>query len=72
MWMCNCIQQYKKSVCVCIVVSNSIKMYVFVSMCSSIQEYKNLYVAVCMSIKSTNTLGKGMNPIILPPAMGKL
>ena len=21
---------------------------------------------------STNTLGKGMNPIILPPAMGKL
>ena len=25
----------------------------------------------CIS-HSTNTLGKGMNPIILPPAMGKL
>ena len=25
----------------------------------------------CISC-STNTLGKGMNPIILPPAMGKL
>ena len=24
----------------------------------------------CIS-QSTNTLGKGMNPIILPPAMGK-
>ena len=24
----------------------------------------------CIS-RSTNTLGKGMNPIILPPAMGK-
>ena len=23
------------------------------------------------SSQSTNTLGKGMNPIILPPAMGK-
>ena len=22
-------------------------------------------------LQSTNTLGKGMNPIILPPAMGK-
>ena len=22
--------------------------------------------------QSTNTIGKGMNPIILPPAMGKL
>ena len=27
--------------------------------------------ANCIS-HSTNTLGKGMNPIILPPAMGKL
>ena len=26
--------------------------------------------ADCIS-RSTNTLGKGMNPIILPPAMGK-
>ena len=26
--------------------------------------------ASCVS-HSTNTLGKGMNPIILPPAMGK-
>ena len=25
----------------------------------------------CIS-HSTNTLGKGMNPIILPPAMGKI
>ncbi len=25
----------------------------------------------CIS-QSTNTLGKGMNPIILPPAMGKI
>ena len=25
----------------------------------------------CIS-NSTNTLGKGMNPIILPPAMGKI
>ena len=25
----------------------------------------------CIS-RSTNTLGKGMNPIILPPAMGKI
>ena len=25
---------------------------------------------VCIS-HSTNTLGKGMNPIVLPPAMGK-
>ena len=27
--------------------------------------------AVCISY-STNTIGKGINPIILPPAMGKL
>ena len=27
--------------------------------------------ADCIS-HSTNTLGKGMNPIILPPAMGKI
>ena len=30
----------------------------------------NLYETSCIS-HSTNTLGKGMNPIILPPAMGK-
>ena len=30
----------------------------------------NLDEADCIS-QSTNTLGKGMNPIILPPAMGK-
>ena len=30
----------------------------------------NLYETDCIS-HSTNTLGKGMNPIILPPAMGK-
>ena len=29
-----------------------------------------LDLANCIS-HSTNTLGKGMNPIILPPAMGK-
>ena len=29
-----------------------------------------LDVTDCLS-HSTNTLGKGMNPIILPPAMGK-
>ena len=29
-----------------------------------------LDVTDCIS-HSTNTLGKGMNPIILPPAMGK-
>ena len=30
----------------------------------------NLAETVCIS-HSTNTLRKGMNPIILPPAMGK-
>ena len=30
----------------------------------------NLEMTDCIS-HSTNTLGKGMNPIILPPAMGK-
>ena len=30
-----------------------------------------LDVTDCIS-HSTNTLGKGMNPIILPPAMGKI
>ena len=30
----------------------------------------NLDETDCIS-HSTNTLGKGMNPIILPPAMGK-
>ena len=30
----------------------------------------NLNETDCFS-QSTNTLGKGMNPIILPPAMGK-
>ena len=30
----------------------------------------NLDETDCISY-STNTLGKGMNPIILPPAMGK-
>ena len=29
-----------------------------------------LYETVCIS-HCTNTLGKGMNPIILPPSMGK-
>ena len=37
--------------------------------------YMLIYVQIldgtgCIS-HSTNTLGKGMNPIILPPAMGK-
>ena len=36
---------------------------------SSIQ-FNFLDKADCIS-HSTNTLGKGMNPIILPPAMGK-
>ena len=30
----------------------------------------NVYEIDCIS-HSTNTLGKGKNPIILPPAMGK-
>ena len=33
-------------------------------------EFKYLDEADCI-LHSTNTLGKGMNPIILPPAMGK-
>ena len=33
-------------------------------------EFKNLDETDCIS-HSTNTLGKGMNPKILPPAMGK-
>ena len=32
---------------------------------------QNLDESDCIS-HSTNTLGKGMNPIILPPAMGKI
>ena len=32
---------------------------------------QNLNETDCIS-HSTNTLGKGMNPIILPPAMGKI
>ena len=31
----------------------------------------NLLVAIYCISHRTNTLGKGMNPIILPPAMGK-
>ena len=34
-------------------------------------EFKILDVTDCIS-HCTNTLGKGMNPIILPPAMGKI
>ena len=33
-------------------------------------EFKSWMKTDCIS-HSTNTLGKGMNPIILPPAMGK-
>ena len=33
-------------------------------------EFKSWDETDCIS-HSTNTLGKGMNPIILPPAMGK-
>ena len=34
-------------------------------------QVQTLDEAVCISL-STNTLGKGMNPTILPPAMGKI
>ena len=34
-------------------------------------EFKSWTRTDCIS-HSTNTLGKGMNPIILPPSMGKL
>ena len=33
--------------------------------------FKILYETDCIS-HSTNTIGKGMTPIILPPAMGKI
>ena len=36
----------------------------------SIRKNRHLYMHICIS-HSTNTHKKGMNPIILPPAMGK-
>ena len=33
--------------------------------------HRHISEKICIS-NSTNTLGKGMNPIILPPAMGKI
>ena len=33
--------------------------------------YIYIYIYMDCISHSTNTLGKGMNPIILPPAMGK-
>ena len=37
---------------------------------NTVTQVQILDVTDCIS-HSTNTLGKGMNPIILPPAMGK-
>ena len=53
---------------VCMYVSIYLSIYSYVCMYLSI--YQILDLTDCIS-HSTNTLGKGMNPIILPPAMGK-
>ena len=50
-------------------------MCMCVCLCVLNNMYKKYIVQIldetdCIS-HSTNTLGKGMNPIILPPAMGK-
>ena len=49
-------------------VRGDIRSYLKRSIVSSVQF---LDVTDCIS-HSTNTLGKGMNPIILPPVMGKI
>ena len=52
-------------------------VYTFLLHVIFIMDHSNMTIRVqildetdCIS-HSTNTLGKGMNPIILPPAMGK-
>ena len=49
------------------------KILGYILSCHPIQALTGFYFILFYLNKknSTNTLGKGMNPIILPPAMGK-
>ena len=66
------IRQRKKNIGELKITKNTVKrilglcitLFVFVCMCGCL-------CRLCLHILSTNTLGKCMNPIILPPAMGK-
>ena len=58
-----------------ICILTSVSPFMWIPNTSKTNDYKQkkrdwLDEADCIS-HSTNTLGKGMNPIILPPAMGK-
>ena len=64
MYMCVCVCVY---MCVCIYIYSVMVIAVRNGHCDTIS---NLDEADCIS-HSTNTLGKGTNPIILPPVMDK-